>query len=505
MILLGNLSRFLFGREKPPPAKVQEVFALEKFIEAFPLPAALVNSRFLLLKTNHPLRRLFQLKTVGLEGLSLGRIIGQSPSLVSDDGNRERPVRLSELARLPNPKTIRGPFPRIGHHVFSVFTESLSLGRARASLFVFEERTLDHRREEAIAKSRSELLSIFDATRDPTVLIDPEYRIRRINRSMLSVMGRNSYKEFIGKPCYQKLHGLKGRCPGCTAGQTFTSGEETVRNGLLSGRKEAENFPYEIACVPIKDANGRVTGIAESYRDLTHVTRLQEELYESERNRVVIPLAAGVAHEIRNPLAVIRSTAQYSMEKGVSPDEVRENLGVILQNTDRANRVIGELLDFARPQRVDFKHQPLKAVLEEGVRLIKPRAARQKVAVSLSVPDRLPRLVLDKHRFLQAWFNLLVNSLDAMPRGGRMEVSVGLDRKAEEVTVTLADTGVGVPEEMVSRIFQPFFTTRKEGVGLGLPIADGIIRSHGGKIMFKSRAPRGTEVSILLPLHGKPP
>lgn len=464
------------------------------------LPLLICDKKFSIIGANAAFTRLFRISKNQLQDKKLTQIIGTDVSLAKENGQARKVLHLSSLLVGRNPKLLIGNFPKIGKRAFHLFTRTVTTKEGKDLLFIFQDVTDAQEQENRISKSRRELLEVFDGVDDPTVMIDRDFKVRRINRSMLEVLDGSSYQGFLGKTCYYTLHGRTDACPGCTADKTFRNGKKTSRIGPLAKRSSTDDFIYQITYHPIKDTSGKVTAIAESYRDVTEVKRIQEELYESERSRIMEPLAAGVAHEVRNPLAIIQSTAQYCLKAIDYNDDLVESMHTIIKNTETANRVIGDLLDFAKPQAVDFKRQPLRPLLEEGLRLIKGRAHNHKVQVSKSIPRNLPRLLLDQKRFLQAYVNLLVNALDAMPEGGKLNVEAHRRDRDHTAVVMVRDTGGGIPEEVVAKAFQPFYSTKKNGVGLGLPIAEGIIRSHGGQVHFKSLEGEGTEVTIVLPL-----
>lgn len=469
---------------------------------ALTFPLVLCDKKLSILLVNPAFTRLFKIDADQLKGKTLLQVLGSNVK-IGEKGGRERQLSsLLEVVGWRNPKILTGIFPKLGQRVFHFYTRTLPPNL----LFVFQDVTEEKELQAKIENSRSELLSVFDGIDDPMVMINRNFRICRINESMLKVLGGSSYKSFIGKACYLKLHGQKERCPGCTADKTFTTGKKTTRLSLLAARPNAEDFSYQITHYPLKGPEGKVTGIAECYKDITDVKQIEEELFESERTRVMEPLAAGIAHEVRNPLAIIRSTAQYCLGEIGKNADLEESLSSIIRSAESANRVISDFLDFARPQSVDFKWQSLRPLLEEGLRLIKGRAKGQKVRVIKSIGGNIPNLMLDKRRFLQAIMNFLINSLDAMPEGGRLEIEArrqnhrGNHRACE---VVIRDSGKGVPEEMVSELFKPFYSTKKEGVGLGLPIAEGIIRAHGGRVQFRSWEGKGSEVHIFLFIRKK--
>lgn len=469
-----------------------------RIFSLLPFPLLLCDKKFSVIQANQAFTRLFQMKEDNLPGKNLFKILGGRVSL-RWNGVDEGIAALPEFLSKRNPKTVVGTFPKIGKRVFRIYNRSL---KGNEILLLFQDVTHDFELRQLIEKSRKELLSIFDGIEDPMVMIDKNFRIRRINEQMLATLGAKSYREFLGKACWLKLHGRTERCSGCTADTTFNTGFKTSRVGPLERRSQPDEFSYQITCYPLKDVKGEVTGVAECYRDMTEITRVKEELYESERGRVMESFAAGIAHEVRNPLAVIQSSAQFCLSEAAVNGNLRESLEAIVKSVGVANRVVNGLLNFAKPQEVFFQRQRLKPILEEGLRLAKGRAKGQKVRVKKSIAN-LPPLILDKARFLQAYMNFLLNALDAMPQGGRLSVGAHYDRRSRRIAILIQDTGEGVPTEMVHKIFQPFYTTKKEGLGLGLPIAEGIIRSHGGQVAFKSWPGKGSEVRINLPMARK--
>lgn len=483
----------------------------EQVLSVFPLPVLFCDVEGAIVLANSMFSRYFKWNNDQFKGKDFLQVLGTDIKILESGGsNKEYPLsRLDKILEGRNPKILKGNFSKIGKRVFNLYTRRLRIHPSHI-LLIFEDVSESKDLEGKIIKSRRELLSLFDGMEDPTVMIDENYRIRRINEAMLKTVGGDSYQNFIGKACYYKLHGLREKCPGCTAEKTFRTGKKTSRIGLVQRRENAEDFTYQITCYPLKDSSfdssGKVSAIAESYHDMTEVKKIEEELYESERTRIIEPLAVGIAHEVRNPLAIIRSTAQYCLGELGPNRDLRESLQTIVKSAETANRVVTDLLDFARPPKIDFYMKPLKPLLEQGLRLLKTRIKDQKIRISKRI-QKIPPLLLDEGRFLQAFMNILVNSLDAMPHGGRLEVEASTKShrngpgNRNTCTVVIRDSGNGVPEEMVSQLFQPFYSTKKEGVGLGLPIAEGIIRSHGGRINFKSWEGKGSETTLTLPLR----
>lgn len=498
MISIDDILRLFLGRgEEAFSRDFLSAFGA-KIFSSWPLPAVVCNKDFSIVAANPAFARFFRLPLDKLSGQSLFQILGKNTVTLTVAGKKYQQITsLVTTVGDRNPKILEGEFAKIGKRVFHVFTRRFSPN----VLVLFQDMTETKALENMISKSRFELLSIFDGIEDPMVMIDRDLKIKRINESMLKVLGGTNYQAFIGKACHFKLHGRKSQCPNCTATQTFARGKKTSHLGLIEARSQADEYQYQITCYPLRSPDGKVTGIAESYRDVTDVRRIEEELYELERRRLMEPLAAGIAHEVRNPLAIIRSTAQYCESYADNNKELAESLSTIIKSAETANRVVGDLVNFARPVEVNFERQPLEPLLKEGLRIVHGRAKIQKVKLSKAIARNLPQVFLDKKRFLQAYINFLMNALDAMPNGGKLLVCARCNNGYRGVHLTIHDSGKGIPEEVLSKIMQPFYSTKKEGIGLGLPIAEGIIRSHGGRVVFKSQPKKGTEVTVFLPIR----
>ena len=222
-------------------------------------------------------------------------------------------------------------------------------------------------------------------------------------------------------------------------------------------------------------------------------------LYRAERLATLGELAAGAAHEIRNPLTSIRSTMQYlrpdfeeGSEKAVLVDE-------LLGEVDRINGIIAGLLSFARPAQPILEEIDVPALLRQVGRLLDSAARTQ--GVEFVLPEEEGRTRGDPDQLKQVFLNLCMNALQAMPEGGRL--SLGMVRSDHTLRVSVADTGPGIPAEDLDLVFDPFFTTREEGTGLGLAVCYGIVSRHKGQIDIESRPGAGTTVHVRLPFDGR--
>lgn len=229
---------------------------------------------------------------------------------------------------------------------------------------------------------------------------------------------------------------------------------------------------------------------AESGRRRRHaereVRRLEAEVRRNEKLAAVGTLAAGVAHEIRNPLSSIKGYATYFRQRFPEGSEDREAASVMVKEVERLNRVITDLLGLSRPDAVDLKPVSLEYVVEHVMRLLRRDAAERNVAVIPRLARNLAPIMGDMERLSQALLNICINAMEAMPKeGGKLEIAIG--RGKNKLCLMTRDNGKGIPPENMGRIFEPYFTTKSSGTGLGLAMVHKIIRAHKGEIEVVSR------------------
>ncbi len=263
---------------------------------------------------------------------------------------------------------------------------------------------------------------------------------------------------------------------------------------------DGREVPMSVSAAPLLGADGQRLGAVFALRDLSEMAKLREDLSRSRRLAALGELAAGVAHEIRNPLSAIRGLVLYLAKKFSPGSSEAEYAGVVVSEVDRMGRVIGGLLDFARPKAPEFAPVNLADVVRHALTLIEDEARAAGIVVERRIDPDLPPALVDRDQVTQVLLNLLVNALEAMPDGGRLEV--GLQREEDRAVIRVSDTGPGISPEARARLFDPFHTTKKKGSGLGLAIAQRIVENHGGIIRVDSEAGRGTSFLVSLPLEG---
>jgi signal transduction histidine kinase len=248
------------------------------------------------------------------------------------------------------------------------------------------------------------------------------------------------------------------------------------------------------------DAFSNQTALAISrsliYRDMSLKDR---QIMQAEKMAAIGELASGIAHEIRNPLGIITGSAE-TVQKHEDPKIRKEMTNYILEESKRINALISTFLNFAKPKEPKRVSCDLKEVLEKTLLLLSPRAKTLGVEIKKEIPQKPLQVLIDPDQMNQAFMNLGVNALEAMPHGGVLSVAV-MENTRGRLLVRFSDTGKGIPKELQTKIFEPFFTTKEGGTGLGLFIAHRIITQHGGDMMVEPGGERGTTFTITIPFR----
>ena len=240
------------------------------------------------------------------------------------------------------------------------------------------------------------------------------------------------------------------------------------------------------------------------FEDQTERRRLQEQLIQSEKLSAIGQLIAGVAHDLNNPLASVVGFSDFLAEAVDVPASLREPLQVIRQEAERAATIVKNLLSFARSREGERTRQPVRAVLESTLGLLRNQLMAQKVEATLEVEPGLPDIEVSVNQIKQVFVNIINNACQAIasdaPSG---RIWIAAKRVRDHVTVSVTDSGPGMTEEIAARVFEPFFTTKPEGegTGLGLSISQGIVREHGGRITLETRAGSGSTFTVELPIR----
>ncbi len=246
---------------------------------------------------------------------------------------------------------------------------------------------------------------------------------------------------------------------------------------------------------------GQIVLIIERKQAGEEREQLQEQLRHADRLATIGQLAAGVAHELNEPLANILGFAQLASKGNGLPEAAANDLEKIIKASLHAREVVKKLMLFARQTPPNKAEADLNQLVEEGLYFVESRCTRAGVELVRKLAEDLPALAVDKAQMHQVLVNLVVNAVQAMPDGGRLTIRTASD--SEEVSLVVQDTGAGMTEETMKKMFIPFFTTKdvNEGTGLGLAVVHGIVISHGGDIGVESEPGRGTRIEIRFPIH----
>ncbi len=281
--------------------------------------------------------------------------------------------------------------------------------------------------------------------------------------------------------------------------------KESLDLGKTISEKEMECEFSENKIVPVSISASKIVNEEDQFvgqiliiRDLCEVRRLQDELLRKEKLAAIGDLAAGVAHEIRNPLSSIKGIASYYKNKFEDDSNDKEMAGIMIEEVDRLSRVINELLEFARPKELNRKPSDINKLLEHSTRLVEQEATTQEIDIQLNLTPNPVEADVDPDRLTQCFLNLFLNALQAMKGGGKLTIFTSTDGKGN-ITIDIKDSGSGISEENLSKIFDPYFTTKPKGTGLGLAIVHKIIEAHQGQIKVRSIIGQGTVFSIVLP------
>jgi two-component system, NtrC family, sensor histidine kinase HydH len=329
------------------------------------------------------------------------------------------------------------------------------------------------------------------------VAIDTDDKVASANHSAGSIL-RRPVDDIIGKDAREVL-------PGELADEI-----KPLYTGPGVAEKEVDCTVYDGASIPLEVSarllrdDKTILGAIVLFKDLTEVRALRGEIVRNQRMATVGRLAAGVAHEVRNPLSSIKGFATYFKERYRDVPEDQQISGIMIQEVDRLNRVVGQLLEFARPITITKKCADLKALIEDSLKLVEKQVSEKQIDLSTDFAPGIEAGDFDPDRISQVLLNLYLNAIESMAEGGRLSISTGSDPEKHLITIKVSDSGIGIGEEDLDRVFDPYFTTKASGTGLGLAITHNIVEAHGGQIAVDSRPGEGTTVTVTLPEAARP-
>jgi two-component system sensor histidine kinase HydH len=325
---------------------------------------------------------------------------------------------------------------------------------------------------------------------------DADGRIASFNQTAESVLQIPS-REVLGKKADEVLpQHLE-----CLIGELETE-KEVIEKEIECRIEDGKRIPMDVSVSLLEGDDGIFLGHIILFRDLTEIQDLKREVERSQRLASLGRLAAGIAHEIRNPLSSIKGFATYFSERYRDIPEDQKTAEIMVQEVERLNRVIGELLEFARPLEVQRKPTSIHTVIQHSLKMVEREAQSKNIKINTNLSPEIKDVFVDPDRINQVFLNLYLNAIEAMEGGGTLSVDLHRDEDPRRVKITIFDTGIGIKKVDLVNIFDPYFTTKQSGTGLGLPIVHKIIESHKGDVRVESETGKGTIVTIILPANG---
>jgi PAS domain S-box-containing protein len=347
--------------------------------------------------------------------------------------------------------------------------------------------------------SEQQFRLIVEAAPNGILLVDESGTIVMVNTSALHQFGYER-EEVLGKSVEMLISGpsrsdhRQHRAGFIKTPQTRSMGGGRELSGL---RKDGSEFAVEIGLTPIQTTKEMV--VVASIVDISERKRLELQLRRAERLAELGTLASGMAHEIGTPMNVILGRAEYLLQR-TADEGMKKGLATIVTQVERITKVMNQLLAFARRRLPERRAVDLGEIVDDSLEMFQERIAQNRITVEKVIEPNMPSVHADRDQLIQVLINLVMNSIHAMPEGGRLRLS--LARENSHARLGLSDTGHGMPEEIRSQVFDPFFTTKDfgKGTGLGLTVVKGIIEEHGGTIAVESVVDKGTTFWIRLPL-----
>ena len=343
-----------------------------------------------------------------------------------------------------------------------------------------------------LADAESLLETIVSNLSDGLLLMDAAGNIRRINTHARLFLGMDTHT-----PPPESLEALPQAI--LTPLKAFVRDGQPLPDSLEIELPEATKH-LQVSAGWIQGEPGTADNLLLLLHDATQSKSMERELHRQDKLAAIGTLAAGVAHEVRNPLSSIKGYATYFGEVFADDPALREAARVMAGEADRLNRVISELINLARPASIEKKPVDITLLVQDCTTLLAQEALARNVTVGLHTAEGMPLLPLDADMMHQAVLNVCLNALEAMPTGGALDIT--LDCDTTHMLLTITDTGQGIAEQHLSRLFTPYFTTKAQGTGLGLSAVQKAVEAHGGSVRVASAQGRGTSVILHLPLGG---
>jgi PAS domain S-box-containing protein len=420
------------------------------------------------------------------------------------------PVRIETLA--PDGErsllTSIGPYRAQDGRIHGALIMAIETGELRVVQHRLEQvaegltRAVEERTRE-LARSERKYREFFDAGPDAYIALDRTGRIEEINRTALRMTGF-ARADVLGRRA-ARLIPPAARVSLRAAVAAFLRDGAVENFELTLPRRDGNELTVVIGAVTIEDDTGATAGARVVLRDITHRVALEKQIAALDRLAATGQLAAGVAHEINNPLQAVVVHLDILRESLPADFAERDSADRVAEGVRRIQQIVRDLLDLHRGSADEHASIDINDVVREALGLVTTPLRHRGLAVNTDLALEVPPVRGNARHLYQVVLNLLLNAMHATPRGGSVTVRTRHVPGADQVQIDIVDTGPGIPEELLAHIFDPFHGTRKErGTGLGLFVTYGLVRQHGGTIEVDSRPARGSTFKVLLPRRQPP-
>lgn len=340
---------------------------------------------------------------------------------------------------------------------------------------------------------KEHLESVINQTADAIYIVDIYGSVLEVNEAFEELYGWKS-SEIVGRqlniiPNHLEFEELERI-------QQILNGKHPQPMETVHIRKDGSMVEVSINTSTVRDKEGHIVSLISVSRDMTERNRMEELLRRSEKLTTVGELAAGVAHEIRNPLTTLRGFMQLQKENKKFNER---HIDIMLSEIDRINLIVSEFLILAKPQAVLYQEKDIRLILEDVVSLLDSQAHLCDTVFKYDFPDEEIRVHCEENQLKQVFINVFKNAMEAMPLGGTITITLSIS-DSNYVRISIQDEGVGIPQEMLSKLGEPFFSNKESGTGLGLMISHRIIQGHKGTLEVESKVDEGTLIKIFLPI-----
>lgn len=401
------------------------------------------------------------------------------------------------------------------------FNEMAIVIKEREELLEEHQKTLEEKvygRTQELHNEKEKLQAILDNVPSAFILLDRDFQIKTTSAALRNISEYGN-DDFIGKACFE-VFGREDFCTDCPSKLSLKSGK---MSSVVKKRKNNDGGSQylEHTSIPLRE-NGKITSILEIVTDITERKRIEQQAIRTEKLSATGEMAAVIAHEMRNSLTSQKLILQFLMESKSIKSKEKDSINVAIASVFEMEDVVTQLLSFSRPNPMKFYKFDLNQIIDDSINFVRHQFDNQHIKLQVNKDNSLPVISIDPEHLRAAFVNILLNAYDATNENGKIRITteftqmsetisdylaekqteVTLRKNQKVISVSFEDNGSGISKKNLNLIFDPFFTSKTNGTGLGLPMAKRVILEHGGLIIVKSHVDKGTIFNIFLPYGG---